>query len=221
MGPNCEQLQACSLFRGIGPGDLERMVDCMSVRHRDYAKGEYVLMADTPATSIGIVLHGSVHVISEDYWGNRSILSQVGGGGVFAEAFSCADVSKMPISVVAAERSAVAFLDYRRATVICENACGFHLTLIQNMLRLIAGNNLILTEKISHLAKRTTREKLLSYLSEQAVAASSSEFEIPFNRQELADYLCVDRSAMSTELSRLKREGLLDYQKNRFRLSEQ
>ena len=211
-------LAATPLFSGVQPADVGKMLSCLSIHQRQYEKDAYIFTADQPPREIGIVLSGSVTLIKEDYWGNRAIIARINAGGVFGEACSCTDAKAMPVSVVAAERCEILFLDYRKVTTTCPNACPFHTALIQNMLGLIAGKNLMLTNKISHLVKRTTREKLLSYFSEQAEAAGSSRFTIPFNRQELADYLSVDRSAMSTERGKLRDEGLLEYHKNEFTL---
>ncbi len=206
------------LFAGIAPGDVDKMLTCLDIRRRTYPRDAYIYTAEEPPRELGVVVSGSVHLIKEDYWGNRAIITKVAAGDIFGEACSCTAVKAMPVSVVAAEWSEILFLNYRKVTTTCPNACPFHAALIQNMLGLIARKNLMLTNKISHLVKRTTREKLLSYFSEQAELAGSSRFTIPYNRQELADYLSVDRSAMSTELGKLRDEGLLSFRKNEFTL---
>lgn len=211
-------LAATPLFSGVAPDEIEKMLACLSMHRRAYEKDAYIAADDQPPTEIGVVLRGCVHIVKEDYWGNRAIITRVGAGGVFGEACSCAAVKAMPVGVVAAEPCEVLFLNYRRVTTACTNACPFHARLIQNLLGLIAGKNLLLTNKITHLVKRTTREKLLSYFSEQAALSGSSAFTIPYNRQELADYLSVDRSAMSTALGQLRREGVLEFRRNWFRL---
>lgn len=211
-------LTTTPLFSSVSPEDIAAMLDCLSIHRRHFEKESYIFTTDSPATELGLVLTGSVHLIKEDYWGNRAIITKINPGDVFGEAASCAAVDKMPVSAVAANASDILFLNYRKVTSICSNACPFHTRLIQNMLGMLAKKNLILTEKITHLVKRSTREKLLSYFSEQAEAAHSNEFVIPFNRQELADYLSVDRSAMSSELGRLRDEGILSFHKNSFQL---
>ena len=213
-----EFLATTPLFAGVAPENVEKMLRCLSIRQRTYEKDAYIFTAEDAPSEIGVVVRGSVHLIKEDYWGNRAIIAKIAAGGVFGEACSCTETRALPFSVVAAERSDILFLNCRKVTTTCPNACPFHAALIQNMLGLIARKNMMLTNKISHLVKRTTREKLLSYFSEQAERAGSSSFTIPFNRQELADYLSVDRSAMSTELGKLRREGLLEFRKNQFTL---
>jgi len=175
-------------------------------------------MAGVQVVDIGIVLSGRALALREDFWGNRTILFEIEPSDLFAEAFSCAGAATLPLSIMATETTEVLFLEYRRVVTSCTSACAFHSKLIQNMLQIVAKNNLALLEKIEHITKRTTRKKLLSYLSEQARIKGSSAFEIPFNRQELADYLAVERSAMSVELSNMKDSGLLRYRKNRFEL---
>lgn len=169
---------------------------------------------------MGLVLEGAVHIIKEDFWGNRSIIARIGPGELFAEAFSCAEIPSLPVSAAAVTDCTVLSINYRKIITVCSHACVFHTRLIHNMLHILALKNQMLMDKLGYLTKRTTREKLLSYLSAQAVQTGSSRFFIPFDRQELADFLCVERSAMSAELSRLKKEGLLDYRKNEFTLNQ-
>jgi CRP-like cAMP-binding protein len=212
------------LFAGIDADELDAMFVCLSPRKKSFAKGEYVYVENDDAAAVGVVVSGNVDIIREDYWGNRSIITRAGSGELFAEAFSCAarpcnaESRTLPVSVVANEECEILLLDYRRILLTCSSACGFHTRLIENMLRVIAGKNISLISKLQHLTQRNTREKLLSYLSEQAVRSGANKFDIPFNRQELADFLSVERSAMSAELSRLKAEGLLYYRKNHFEL---
>jgi CRP-like cAMP-binding protein len=167
---------------------------------------------------VGIILTGNVHIIQEDYWGNRSILTHIAPPDLFGEAFACAEMEKTPVSALAVEKTDVLFIDYQKIITICPSACVFHGQLIENMLRILAEKNILLTQKMEILSKRTTKEKLLAYLSFQAIAAKSSSFYIPFQRQALADYLGVDRSAMSSALGALKKEGKIDFEKNWFRL---
>jgi CRP-like cAMP-binding protein len=209
-------LKTCPLFRDISPQEILSMLKCLSARMLGYQKNEYVLQAGDAVTWVGIVLSGGVHVVQEDFWGNRTILTRSGPGEVFAEAFSCAEIDRLPVSVVASEKVEVLQIDYQRIITTCSPVCVFHAKLIENMLRIIAQNNILLTQKAEHLAQRNTRSKLLSYLAAQAKQHKNNAFEIPFDRQELADYLCVDRSAMSKELGRMRDEGILRFEKNRF-----
>lgn len=211
-------LSTCALFEGIANTDLHTMLACLSARERRYAKGEVIFLAGQPATHLGIVLEGSADIMQADFWGNESLLSRVGPGDLFGEAFAAAQAPALPVSVLAAGLCAVLLLDYRRVLTTCTNACQFHDGIIDNMLRVLARKNIALTQKMEHLTRRTTREKLLSYLSRQAAQAGSDSFTIPFDRQALAAYLSVDRSAMSTELGNMRREGLIDFDKNRFTL---
>jgi len=177
-----------------------------------------VLASGKKSDSVGVVLSGAVHVIREDFWGRRTLMARIEPCGLFGEAFACAEGEAIPFSVVAAEASDVLFVQSRRILTSCPSACGFHTTLIKNLTLTLAGKNIALTQKLKHLTQPSTREKLLSYLSEQAQSARSKSFDIPFNREELADYLSVERSAMSAELSRMRRDGLVRYQKNHFEL---
>lgn len=206
------------LFDRIDAADLEPMLQCLGARRRSFPKGAYVFRVGDRTASMGMVLEGSVRLEKEDYWGNRSILASFGPGQSFAEVYACEPDLVLDINVVAAEDAAVLLLDVGRITSMCPSSCAFHARLIRNLLGIIAKRTHALTRKIEHTAKRTTRAKLLSYLSDQAERAGSNRFSIPFDRQELADYLSVDRSAMCAELSRMKKDGIIDYNRNRFEI---
>lgn len=208
----------CPLFMGIKDTQIDTLLKCLSATQRLYKKDSFIFRADSKVSSVGIVLTGGVYVIQEDYWGNRTILAQFKPGGLFGEAFSCSKSDKLPVSVISSEKSEIMLIDYRKIITTCTSSCSFHTQLIKNMLHILAEKNIMLTRKMEFLSKRTTREKLLSFLSHQAMQTKSSIVEVPFNRQELADYLCVDRSALSRELSIMHHEGLLRYNKNRFEL---
>ena len=210
--------QNCSLFYDINVNQLKKLFSCLAAVVRNYEKDDFIFMYDDKVSYVGIVLFGGVHIIQEDFWGNRTILTHVEPCGMFGESFSCAGIEKLPMSVIAKEKTEIMLIDYRKIVSSCSSACVHHSQLIRNMLRIIAEKNIMLTRKIEHLSKRTTREKLLSFLSENAVRTKSTVVKIPFNRQELADYLCLNRSALSREISLMQKEGLVRYDKNCFEL---
>ena len=156
--------------------------------------------------------------MKHDFYGNRNIVASVHQGQLFGEAFACGDIKILPVSAFATEDSIIMLINYRKILTICSNCCQFHNKLIYNMLRIVANKNIFLTQKIEFLSKRTTKEKVLGYLAQEAKKAGSGSFSIPFNRQELADFLFVDRSALSNELSKLRKEGILEFHKNNFTL---
>lgn len=213
-----KSLKKNPLFNEVSEDEIIIMLDCLGAVKKSYGKNEYVLRSETQDEKMGIVLEGSVHIVKEDYWGNRTILSKAGPGELFGESFPWSESQPLPVSVIATEPSEIIFISYNRMTTTCTRACPYHTRLVGNMLHILVERNVQLTQKIDLLVQRTTREKLLSYLSAQAMLLNGNSFYIPFNRQELADYLAVERSAMSKELSRMKEEGLLDYKKNWFRL---
>ena len=172
----------------------------------------------TPADQMGVVLSGGLQVCREDALGYRTILAALGPGELFGEAYACARTEALPVSVLASADSAVVLLDGTRLLTTCPTACRFHGELIRNLISVLARKNVFLTRRMEHLSKRTLREKLLSYLEEQAAGAGGATFEIPLDRQGLADYLCADRSALSRELGTLKREGVVAFERSRFRL---
>lgn len=211
-------LKTVNLFSGINESELQPLLSCLSAKVTHYEKGNNVFSSGESIEYFGIVLSGEVLVVQDDYYGNRSILDKIGAGNQFGESFACAEIKKIPVSVITTTESDLLFIDYRKLTVPCTKACTFHNKLVQNLLNIISLKNIALTQKIEFTSKRTTREKLLAYLSTEAKKAGSSRFSIPFNRQELADYLAVERSAMSAELSKLRDDGLLTFHKNQFEL---
>ena len=208
------------LFAGISEEGVDQVLACLSARPRHFDKQAMLLRAgDAPV--MGVVLAGSVHILQEDFWGNRSLLGRAGPGDLFAEAFACAGVLRLPVSVEACEPTDLLLLEAGRLSAVCPAACPHHVQMIRNLLRLMAEKNVGLARKVEHMARRTTRDKLLSYLSAEARRSGGSAFSIPFNRQQLADYLAVDRSAMCSELSRLRDEGLLDFHRSAFVLRQE
>ncbi|MCI8492966.1 MULTISPECIES: Crp/Fnr family transcriptional regulator [Anaerotruncus] len=213
-------LKNVSLFHGIDPADYPRMLACLKASPKRFLAGESILLAGDPADRVGILLEGRAQVVREELSGSRTILTALEPADLFAEVFVCASGGKktLPVSVFSVTDSAVLLLDYRRIISSGPEGCAFHDRLVENMLAVMADKNLMLNRRIGHLSRRLTREKLLSYLSEQAALCGGSEFDIPFDRQELADYLCVERSAMSAILSKLRAQGVLEYNRRHFRL---
>ncbi|MBQ8332069.1 MAG: Crp/Fnr family transcriptional regulator [Clostridia bacterium] len=213
-----EILKKCPLFDGIADDHLLKMLPCLGATVSAYDKKYTVLMEGTAAKYLGIVLSGSVQVVQVDFYGNRSILSEITASQIFAEAFACAEVISLPVTVIANEPCEVMFIDCAHILHTCANHCGFHQQLIFNLMKDLARKTILFHQRIEITSKRTTREKLMTYLLQQSKKAASPRFEIPFDRQELADYLEVDRSGLSAEIGKLKKEGLLDCEKNRFTL---
>ena len=211
-------LSQCSLFSGISRQEMGLMLKCLDGKITCIAKGKPVFLEGDPAEFVGVVLSGQVQIVRTDYYGNRSVLTVVSPGGLFAEAFACAGVEALPVSAMALQASTVLLLDCKRVLTGCSNACPFHSRLVHNLLRGIAQKNLMLTSKIRCMSQKTTQEKLMEFLLEQAKQHDSAEFVIPYDRQALADYLGVERSAMSAEISKLKKAGRIDYSGSRFRV---
>lgn len=211
-------LEKCPLFDGIAPKDLSAMLSCLGARISAYSKNQVVFREGDPAQYVGIVLSGAAQIVREDYYGNRSIVARIGPAELFGESFACAGVAALPISVTAAEDSRIMLIDCRRLTVSCTSACSFHSRMIFNLLRVVATKNLVFNQKIEITSHRTTREKLMAYLLAQAKQHGSSSFTIPYDRQALADYLGVDRSAMAVEISKLRKDGVIACEKSHFEL---
>ena len=209
-------LRSSSLFSGVSEEELAAMLSCLDTRMEAFPKEAFVLRTGDTVESIGIVLSGSVLVIQEDIWGNRNILSRAGPAQTFAAAFACAPGSILNVSVIADTPTTVLFLNVKRILHVCPSACSHHSRIIRNLLTDLAEKNLRFSEKLTHMGQRTTRAKLMSYFSAEAQRLGTYEFDIPFSRQQLADYLAVERSGLSLELGKMRDEGLLDFYKNHF-----
>lgn len=206
------------LFHGASPEEVQVMLHCLGAETRRYQRGSIVYHMGDVVNSMGILLSGSVSIENDDVWGNKSILDKIGPGQVFAETYACVPNEPLMISIVATEPTEILFLDMSRVLNICSNACGFHNKLIRNLLSVALQKNLSLSRRIFHTSSKSIRGRLLSYLSFQATQQGSCDFQIPFSRQQLADYLSVDRSALSNELGKMQKEGLLQVERNHFTL---
>ena len=211
-------LKKCALFENIEEEHLMRMLPCLGAKVEFFDKKYTIIDEGSQAKYVGIVLSGSAHIVQVDYYGTRSILGSVESGEVFAEAFACAETESIPVSVVASEPCEVMLIDCGHILHTCNNNCGFHGQLIYNLMKDLARKTLIFHQRIEITSKRTTRERLMAYLMFYAKQTGGESFEIPFDRQELADYLEVDRSGLSAEISKLRAEGVLESNKKRFRL---
>lgn len=214
-----KSLSVSPLFHGIDLNNLYPLLECLTFKQREYNEGETIIHEGEKIDSLGIILSGNAHIVMNDFWGNKSIVSDLSPGEIFAEVYALSDgVNPSGVEVISATNSEILFLNFKRMIRMCSSACEFHNMLISNLLKIIGEKNLLITEKMRCLTKRSTREKLLAYFSSESKKQESTKILIPFNRQELADYLSVDRSAMSSELSKMKDEGLIDYRKNLFHL---
>lgn len=210
-------LKAVRLFNGINEEELVSMLTCLGAKTVEFKKGEYILMAGSPVDHVGILLEGQLHIIREDISGERTLIAALEQGEFFSEALCCAGVSESPVSVLADTDAGVMLLGFQHILQTCSNSCLFHTKLIENMLQVIAQKNLQLQARMGFLSKKTIRARLLNYF-EYVSLMKGREFIIPFNREELADFLCIDRSALSRELGNLKKDGIIEYRKNRFTL---
>lgn len=214
-----DTLQNSPLFRGLTADDISAALHSINARAISKAAGEYVLYAGDTTDSMGIVLSGSVQVVQDDAWGHRNIMTQVNAGDIFAEIFASVPGAVLNVSVLANENSEILLLNTSRLlnAAAANSAYG---KIARNLVSVLARKTMALNDKVTHLSRRTTREKLLSFLSAEALRQGSRSFDIAYNRQQLADYLCVERAAMSAELSKLQKEGLLSYHKSHFELKE-
>lgn len=215
-------LSLSPLFEGILEKDVLPLLSCLTFKEREYSPGETILAEGDRVDSVGLIISGRAHISMNDFWGNRSIVADLSPGDIFGEVYALSGGTSLSgVEVVAYQPSEILFLNFKRMITVCSSACDYHNRLISNLLKIIGEKNLMITEKMRCLTKRSTREKLLSYFSLESKKQGNNQITIPFNRQELADYLSIDRSAMSSELSRMKDEGIIEYKKNSFILKLQ
>lgn len=206
------------MFDGIQPEERKAMLGCIGYHIGRFRRGDIVAFEAENIQHIGIVLSGAVDMIKEDLWGNKTMLVRSRRNEIFGETFACGSDNLSVVTFLVSEDADVLFLPFNRVMHSCTMACQFHHRLIENMVHIIADKNRDLMRKVEVVSKRTIREKLLAYLSIQAQIQESRYFEIPLGRIELAEYLCVDRSALTRELAKMKEDGLIDYDRNCFRM---
>lgn len=213
-----EILTRSALFAGVDSENAAAMLNCLGARLVTAKKGEYIFREGDRAQWVGMVAEGMVQIVRDDFYGNRTVMTAAQPGHLFGEMFACANIEFLPVSVIAVQDSRVILMDCRKILTVCSNACIFHNRIIRNLLQAVAEKNILLSQKIRYMSRHTTREKLMAYLLDQAKRSGADEFTIPFDRQSLADYLGVERSAMSAEIGKLKREGLIDTKGSLFRV---
>lgn len=211
-------LSNTQLFRGLEEHEITSLLSCLNTVTRSYKKGEIILSEGMITENIGVVLSGMVLISYGDIWGNTSILGNAAPGCVFAEVYACIPGQPLLITVSAAEPATVLFMNVGRVLTSCSNTFPFHARLARNLLTVCADKSLQLSRRMKHTTSKSIRGRLMSYFSECAKQFGSSSFIIPYNRQQLADYLGVDRSTMCNELSKMQRDGIIEYEKNRFLL---
>lgn len=220
MNKYLEFLSGTGLFTNIKDYEMSAVLNCITYSSMQYKAGQLIFKEGDHIRSFGMVYMGAVHIVQEDFWGNRSIISHIGPGKLFGEVFAFSEHRPLNVNVLAVENSEILFFDFKRFVTVCTSACEFHNRLIRNLMALIADKNFLITRKLQHVSQRSTREKVIAYLSDEYKKVGKKDFFIPFNRQQLADYLLVERSALSFELSKMQKEGIIAYNKNRFILND-
>lgn len=210
-------LSKTQLFQGIATQNINHILQCLQGHIKSFEKGETIFSIGDQTQNFGLVLSGLVLIENNDLWGNRTILAAIQKDYIFAESYAYVN-EQLKVAVIAAETTDVLFLNAQAVITMCSKACHFHSRLIQNLLSISSSNNIRLSERILHTSSKTIRGRLITYFSQEAYKNSSNEFKIPLNRQELADYLNVDRSALSNELGRMRDEKILSFYKNKFQL---
>lgn len=215
---NYELLSQNPLFARISREDLTPMLGCLGARVQAYGRDEFVFLEGDSVHYIGVLLSGRAAVLKENEAGARAIVAPILPGECFGETFACGGGCEAMVSVQVLEDSEILFIDCKRIITTCSSACVYHTLLIENMLSVLTGKIRVLNLKLAIASRRKIRDKLLVFFEEQKKNAKSNGFSIPLNREQLADYLMVDRTALSAELGRMREEGLIDFHKNQFRL---
>ena len=216
-----DSIQGCELFSGMKLDEANRMLECLGAHVISRDKGASIFIEGSHATRFGVVMSGSLVVVKDGLDGKRSIIKRMCEKELVAAAQAFSGAKTMRVRVEADAPCKVLILNAERVGAPCCNACAFHVRLVRNVMRILAAKTLELNAKIEILSHRTTEERLLAYLRSFADKCGRSEFDIPFDRQQLADFLCVERSALSAEISRLVRKGVFASRKNHFLLNQQ
>lgn len=214
------QVKKMHLFENIREEELTPMLQCLGAIHKTFQKSEFIFLEGDKLTQIGVVVKGTVHMLKEDAWGERTILSFIESGELFGESFACGEMNSSCVSFHAATDCEILLLDFRKVFCTCTLSCAFHHRLIENMVAVMAHKNVLLMNKMEIVSKKTIRERLLVWLSQEVQKNGSRRFSSPMGRTDLAAYLCVDRSALSRELANMKRDGLVDFDRDSFDLKE-
>ena len=213
-----QELSQTKIFSSASEFECQAMMFCFKTRFKTFDKNQVIVSQGDPMENIILIVKGAANVQNVDSLGNISILMRMKKGEVYGLESAYAGDENYKDSLIATEKSLILFMNKHRAITPCENRCRRHEIFNKHLTELVAESNIQLLDKLSHMSKKTIRDKLLSYFTSLALKSNSNYFEIPFNKTELANYLSVDRSAMSTELSKMRDEGIIDFEKRQFRL---
>lgn len=218
MKKNIEILEKTPLFSGLNQNEILTVLNKFEAYSKHYSKNEYIKTTGDKADFIGIVLKGNVQILQDDYFGNRSIIAGCEAGDIFAEAFACGGVEELPVDILSCDQTEIMFIPKNSIFKNCDSSCPYHNHIMNNLLMIVSKKSMMLNKKLKYISHKTTREKLMAYLSDQAKMQHSASFTIPFDRQGLADYLGVERSAMSAEISKLVNEGYIETKRSNFKI---
>ena len=206
------------LFGKIEKKDILSMLQCLGAKKNAYKKNEIIFLAGDNVPGVGVILRGNIQIVQDDIAGNQTIVGQFIAGQLFAETIICTGSAQSPVTATALNDCEVLFLQLKRLVTTCPSACSFHAQLIENMLHIMAAKNMYITKKNRLLSQRTIHEKLRRFFMDNIEEQGSYKFRLAFSRNQLADYLCVDRSALSRELSKMRGQGMIQFSKNDFEI---
>lgn len=206
------------LFYDVSADEIECMLKCLNAKVKKYDKESTIIFQGDNFEQIGIIISGRIRIVKNDFMGNRNIIAELSESDIFGETIVTAQINKSPVTVESVTGCEIMFIDYNKIITTCSSSCIFHTKLIENMIKVLAEKNFMLNNKLEILSKRSIREKLMQYFIFQAEVKKSRKFDIPFSKNALADFICVDRSAMSRELSKMCNEKIIHYEKNHFEI---
>ena len=202
------QLTETALFKGMSPVEIDACLKNLNAQAKKYKRGSIILHAGDHTSRMGLVISGSVTIESNDIWGNLTVLSHAGAGQFFAETYAMLPDEVMLVDVRANEDCEILFLSI---SGMLENP-----VLTRRLLMITARKNLLLSGRSFHTAPKSARSRILAYLHTVSLQKGSAAFDIPFSRQQMADYLNVERTALSKELSKMQRDGLIRFRGHDF-----
>lgn len=213
-----EKIKRAPLFRDINEENILKFLHCSKGRIKNFEKGEIIILAGNISENFGLLVEGVAHVVREDYWGNKTIVGELHENEIFGEVFA---LQKIPLENTAIAKTNCKILFINTTLIInpCKDGNSFHDTIVRNLILILAKKTMMMNRKLEHITKRSMKDKILSYLSGISEKENKKTFSIPYNRTELSEFLCVDRAALSKELSKLQKEGYITYKKNIFTLN--
>lgn len=204
------------LFENIENNEVLELLKCIGIKTKVFKKNSFILKTGAKIDYLGVILEGCAEITKTDSFGRVNIVEKLKVNDIFGHNIICLGENKSPVDIIAKDNCEILFIPFEKVVTPCDKLCSYHLQLIKNVMKMISKRNSLLNDKIDIIAQKTTRDKILALLN--TYRNGKKVFSLPYTREEMAKFLCVDRSAMSRELCRMRDEGLLKFNKNHFEL---